>query len=190
MKRFFAHATTFILALLLGMGATVYWFRHTHESHTLQPPLPPIFSDFELVAESSTDSYVPKHDAHGKAFPATLEIGRTYILHHQPALSDAAVFEQTIERMRSRGINISEADDGSRIREDGLAFRITFQDGVYAGYLQRWLPRADPDARPGDRCPVSDYILVITQARVNAGSAKNEPQISRMKADRSAFSVA
>jgi len=166
MKRFLSHLIVFFVALLVGIGATVYCLRQRDHSHTFQSSLPSLLSDFQLVAESNEDWYIPKHTENGKPFPAKLDAGRTYILHHQPELADAEVFERTINLMRSKGINISEADDGSRIRKDGLSFRISFEDGVYAGYLQRWLSQNDPDASPADKCAFRDYVLVITQARL------------------------
>jgi hypothetical protein len=166
MKSFLSHVIVFFMAALIGVGSTVYWFGQRDRSHTFESTLPSLFSDFQMVAESNEDWYIPKHTENGKPFPARLDAGRTYILHHQPALSDAEVFEKTIKLMRSKGVNISDADDGSRIRKDGLAFRISFEDGVYAGYLQRWLSQNDPDARPEDKCKFPDYVLVITQARL------------------------
>ena len=114
---------------------------------------------------ASNDWDIPPHNRAAQSFPAKFEPGRVYILHHEVAISDTLLFEELLRRFRSKGINISEADDSSKIREKGVLFRISFEDGIYAGYIERPVIGPDPDDDGRDKCSLTDYILVITQAR-------------------------
>ena len=171
MKRFAIHTLICLVAFLLGVGAALYWvnlvpsLNATKLQNNFRSSLPEVLSDFHLVAESSNDWYIPPHGREVKPFPAKFEPGSVYILHHEVAMSDTLLFEELLKRFRSKGINISEADASSKIREKGALFRIAFEDGIYAGYIERPISYPDPDDNGRDKCSLTDYILVITQAR-------------------------
>jgi hypothetical protein len=165
MKRFAIHAAIWLAAFLLGVGAALYWVNSGKLRNDFQSSLPEVLSDFQWVAESSNDWYIPPHGRAAKPFPVRFELGRVYILHHEVAISDTLLFEELLKRFRSKGINISEADASSKIREKGMLFRIAFEDGIYAGYIERPVIGPDPDDDGRDECSLTDYILVITQAR-------------------------
>jgi hypothetical protein len=165
MKRIAIHAAICLVAFLLGVGAALYWVNLGKLQNSFQSSLPEVLSDFQLVAESSNDWDIPPHGRAAKPFPAKFEPGQVYILHHEVSISDTLLFEELLKRFRSKGINISEADASSKIREKDVLFRIAFEDGIYAGYIERPVIGPEPDDDGRDKCSLTDYILVITQAR-------------------------
>jgi hypothetical protein len=164
MKRKIAYIAIAILTFITGVSTVLYWFSSPQAKW--QSRLPEVLADFQLVCDTTHDRWIYPHGKEAKPFPQRFEAGRQYILHYSGSINDSLLFEELLKRFRSKGINISEADatDQVRLEKDAL-FRISFQDGIYAGYIERPIIYPDPDDSGQDKCPVTDYLLVITQAR-------------------------
>jgi len=152
-----------LLAGSFGLSAASKGSRLVDEA----PALINAMSDFEFVGSGpfSDELSVPPHGMKRKLLPTRLEAGHAYIFHHA-SVDNNRLVRELVDRLKTRGVKVFDVvDHGTGRYVGGLAFRLSFEDAGYRGFIYNTLDnRIVRNERIARRLSFDDYIVVIQQA--------------------------
>jgi hypothetical protein len=164
MRRAFFTVAVTTLALCAAVAAWAFITRRKPQPPAHVSAVPQVLSDLLFVEDGLLSGPIHSHDKR-LALPPRFETGHRYIFHNVYGPHDLILYKQLVERFRSNGFDtrgsFSSDDPGQTwpSRDGDLIFRITFEDAVCKGYLERHLDLSYPK-----HDYFSDYVLVVERS--------------------------
>lgn len=127
------------------------------------PKVLEVISDFQFIGSEPKGTPV---DSRGtikpQDVPREFEVGTQYIWLKKGHADNQQIFKTLQDRLRDKGVFIVKADGLSNRFIGGLAFSISFKDGLYTGtFFNRLDPRVVKSKRLQRQWGFDDYILVF-----------------------------
>lgn len=161
------------VALCVAIGISAFLagsfssFRASDDPAARVPGFIDAMSDFEFVGSGvfSDELSVPAHSIESQPLPKKWEAGRAYIFHHS-RVDNSRLLRELIDKLKSRGVKVFDiVDHGTGRYIGGLAFKLSFQEGGYRGFIYNTLDnRIVADEKITEPLSDDDYILVLQEA--------------------------
>ena len=122
-----------------------------------------VLSDFQFIGSEAKGASVDSHVAiKPQDVPREFEAGTQYIWLKKGYADNQQIFKTLQDRLRARGVIILNANGLSNRFIGGLAFSISFKDGLYTGtFFNRLDPRIVKSKKLQRQWGFDDYILVF-----------------------------
>lgn len=154
-------AALLIAVLVSGLGC------HRNTQSGGPPGFIRAFSDYEFVGMGPGGYDPAAIAAHGlirQPLPPQFFAGHQYIFHRRSTTEDVEVFTEIQERLKSRGVEITQAGCCLDHMIGGPGFNIRFKDGDYRGVIfNPFDGRILDDRELAARVDVDDYIVVVEE---------------------------
>jgi hypothetical protein len=133
------------------------------ESAEISPKILDVLSDFQFIGSAMKGASVDSHvSIRSQDVPRGFEAGTQYMWLKKGYADNQHIFKTLQVRLRARGINILSAKGLSNRFIGGLAFSISFKDGLYTGtFFNRLDPRIVKNKKLQRHWGFDDYILVF-----------------------------